>query len=138
MEVVVGRAEVALACVGKRLPSELAPIVPSTDDDRVWTHSHAAHRILEAQPIEDSRRVGTYLDAGADLAQFSGLLEHVNIETSASKRQRGGKAANPGADDNYSHVCSARFSSQMNLVSPLFFVILTERATRAPFVILTE
>ena len=89
MEVVVGRAEVALACVGERLAGELAPVVPSADDDRVWSYSNAAHRLLESEPIEDSRRVGTYLDAGADLAQFGGLLEHLNLEPSASKRQRG-------------------------------------------------
>ena len=107
MEVVVGRAEVALACVGQWLSGELAPVVPSADDNRAWSYSRAAHRLFESEPIEDSRRVGTYLDAGADLAQFGGLLEDLDLEPSASKRQRRGEAADPGADYYDSHVCSA-------------------------------
>ena len=126
MEVVVRRAEVALAYVGQRLPREFATVVPSADEDRTRPDSHAAHRLFESEPIENSRRVGTYLDPGADLAQFGGLLEYLNLEPSASKRQRGCEAADPGADYYDSHVrAPLRFSSQMNLVSPVFFVILT-------------
>ena len=106
MEVVVRRAEVTLACVGQRLSRKLAPVVPSADDGRVRPNSHAAHRLLESESIEDARRVGTYLDAGADLAQFGGLFEHPNIEAGASKRQRCREPANPGADDDYSHALS--------------------------------
>src|SRR5260370_39189242 len=99
MEVIVGRAEVALAFAGQRLPSEFAPVVPSAQDDRVRPHSQAAHRLLESEPMEDSRRVGAYLDAGADLAQFGGLFEHLNVEAGASKRQRRRETADSGADD---------------------------------------
>ena len=119
MEIIVGRAEVTLACVGQRLAGEFAPVVPSADEDRARPNSHAAHRLFESEPMEDSRRVGTYLDTGADLAQFRGLFEHANIEPSASKRQRCGKAADPGADDYDSHVraplTSARGSNRVSL-----------------------
>jgi hypothetical protein len=54
--------------------------------------------------MENSRRIGTYLDAGADLAQFRGLFEHLNLEARAPKRQRGREAADPGSDHNDSHV----------------------------------
>ena len=104
MEVIVRRAEVTLACAGQRLSRELAPIVPSADDSRLRQHSHAAHRLFESEAMKDSRRVGTYLDAGADLAQLGGLFEHLNVDASASKRQRSGEAADAGADDYYSHV----------------------------------
>jgi hypothetical protein len=36
------------------------------------------------------------LDAGADLAQFGGLFEHLNLEAGASKRQRRREPADPG------------------------------------------
>src|SRR5579862_1865041 len=117
MEVVVGRAEVTLARVGERLPRELASVVPSADDNRAGTHAHAAHRILEAEAIEDSRRVGTYLDARADLAQFGSLFEHKNIQTGASKCQRGCEAADPGTDDYHSHGRSLKTpASRLNLI----------------------
>src|SRR5580658_4647529 len=103
MEVVVRCPEVTLACAGQRLSSELAPVVPSADDDRVRPHSHAPHRLLQSESMEDSRRVGAYLDAGANLAQLGGLFEHLNVEASASKRQRGCQAADPCSDHYNSH-----------------------------------
>ena len=118
MEVVVGRAEVALACVGERLSRKLAPVVPSTYDGRVRPHSHAAHRLLESESIEDARRVGTYLDAGADLAQFGGLFEDLNVEAGASKRQRRRKPANPGADYDYSHGRAHRLKTSARIRLP--------------------
>jgi hypothetical protein len=69
--------------------------------------------------MKDSRRVGAYLDAGADLAQFGGLLEHANIKPSASKRQRRGKPAYSGTDDDYSHVRAPLTPiGRLNLVAP--------------------
>src|SRR5260370_12598921 len=47
---------------------------------------------------------GTYLDASADLAQYGGLLEQLNLEAGAPKRQRGREAADPGSDYDDSHV----------------------------------
>ena len=84
--------------------------------------------------MEDSRRIGTYLDAGANLSQFSGLFEYANVEASASKRQRRGQAADSGTDDYYSQVLSpAAVTRRVNLVSLCFFVIPTKQATRVPF-----
>jgi hypothetical protein len=70
VEVIIGSAEVTLAGVGQGLASEHAAVIPAADDGRARPHSHAAHRLLESEALEDSRRVGTYLDAGADLAQL--------------------------------------------------------------------
>ena len=106
MEIVIWRSEVALAGVGERLARDYAAVVPSVDDDRARAHSEAAERLCEAEATQDSRRVGTYLDAGADFAQFSGLLEDLDLESGARERQRGGESTDPGADYDDSHVLS--------------------------------
>jgi hypothetical protein len=103
VEIIVGRAEVTLAGVGERLAREHAAVIPAADHDRARAHSEAAEPFLESEPIEDSRRVGTYLDAGADFAEFGGLFEDMNLEAGTGKRQRGCEAANPGSDYDDSH-----------------------------------
>jgi hypothetical protein len=103
MEIVIGGAEVSLARVGQRLAREHASVIPAVDDDRARTHSEATERLLESESIEDSRRVRTYLDAGADLTQFGGLLEDLDLKARPRKRQRSREAADPGSDYNDSH-----------------------------------
>src|SRR5260370_6937536 len=103
MEVIVRRSEVALACVGQRLSGDFATVVPSAYEDRTWPHSHAVHRLFESESMEDSRRIGTYLDTGANLAQFRGLFEHPHIKPSASKRQRRRAPAPPPSHYYHSH-----------------------------------
>jgi hypothetical protein len=106
MEIVIWRAEVSLACVGQGLARDYAAVVPAVDDDRARAHSEAAERLLESESMEDSRRVRTYLDAGADFAEFGGLFEDLNFKARASKRQCGGESPDPGADYDDSHVLS--------------------------------
>jgi len=118
LEVIVRRAEVKFACVGQRLSSKLAPVVPSADDNCVRPHSHAAHRLRKPEPIQDSRRVRAYLDAGADLAQFSGLLEDLNVEAGASKRQRRREPTDPRSDDDNSHVRARRLRTVLRIRLP--------------------
>jgi hypothetical protein len=104
MEVIIGGAEVTLAGVGQGLASDHTPVVPAADDSRARPHSEEAQRFLKSESMEDSRSIGTYLDAGTDLAQFRGLFQHLNLEARAPKRQRGREAADPGSDHNDSHV----------------------------------
>src|SRR5580704_968630 len=118
MEVIVGRAEVAFTRVGQRLSRELAPVVPSAKDDGVRPHSEAAHRLLESEPAQNSRRVGAYLNAGADLAQFRGLLKYVDVEAGASQRQRRREAADPCSDYYYSHGLARRLRRGARIRSP--------------------
>lgn len=54
--------------------------------------------------MKNSGRVGTYLNAGADLAQFGGLFKHPNVKPGTPKCQRGSEAADPGSDYYDSHV----------------------------------
>ena len=72
------------------------PVGPAADDDRARSHSATAQRLLKSESTEDPRSVGTYLDARADLAQYGGLLEQLNLEAGAPKRQRGREPADPG------------------------------------------
>ncbi len=53
--------------------------------------------------MQDARGIGTYLHAGADLAQFGGLLENLDLEASTPKRQRCHEASNAAPDYNDSH-----------------------------------
>jgi hypothetical protein len=79
MEVIVGGAEVTLACVGQRLASKFTPVVPAPEHDRVRPHSFAAKCVAESEPMKDSRRVGADLYAGADFTQIGGLFKYLNI-----------------------------------------------------------
>jgi hypothetical protein len=83
MEMIVGGAEVTLAGVGQGLASEHTPIIPAADDDCAGQHSEAAQRLLKSESMEDSRRVRTYLDAGADFAQLGSLFEDLNLKARA-------------------------------------------------------
>src|SRR5271155_2361430 len=103
MKMIIRSAEVTLACVSQRLSRELAPVVPSAEDQSLRPHAATAPRLIESEALEDSRRVGAYLDAGAYLAQFGGLLENLDIEASTSKGQCGGEAADSRSDYDDSH-----------------------------------
>ena len=87
------------------------------DDDRARAHSGAAERLLETEATQDSRRVRTYLHAGADFAKFGGLFEDLDLEAGARKRQRSGESvADPRA--NYydsAYVVSLVFSASASV-----------------------
>jgi hypothetical protein len=104
MEMIIGGAEVTLAGTGQGLMSDHVPVGPAADHGRVRSHSESAQGLLKSEPMEDSSCIGTYLDAGADLAQFGGLFEELNLEAGALKRQRGHEAAYPSANHDDSHL----------------------------------
>jgi hypothetical protein len=104
MEMIIGGAEVTLAGPGQRLMGDHVPVGPPADHGRVRSHSESAQRLLKSEPMEDSSCIGTYLDAGANLAQFGGLFEELNLEAGALKRQRSHEATYPSANHYDSHV----------------------------------
>src|SRR5271156_419166 len=103
MEVIVGGAEIVFAFVGQRLSGEFAPVIPSTDDDCLRPHAEAAHRLFESEALQDSRCVGAYLDAGADLAEVACLFEDLHVVAGALEGKRGGEAADSCSDYYDSH-----------------------------------
>ena len=71
-------------------------------------HHHAvgldgsATRLLaDAERVEGVKGVRAKLDAGANLADRGGLLEHLDREALAHQRERGGEAANAAAGDQH-------------------------------------
>ena len=60
---------------------------------------HAARRFADAQPVEAVEGVGPELDAGADLAQLRGLLQHQRGDALLRQRQRRRQAADAAAGD---------------------------------------
>ena len=57
--------------------------------------------IADAEIVHGMEGVGADLDAGADLAEFLGLLEHGDATALAREAERGGEPANAAACDHY-------------------------------------
>ena len=60
---------------------------------------HLARGLADAQAIEAVEGVGAELDAGADLAELRGLLQHQRRDVLLRQRQRGRQAADAAAGD---------------------------------------
>src|ERR1700732_861445 len=103
MEMIIRSAEITFAGVGQRLARYLASVVPAADDNRERPYSEAVQPRLQSEPMEDSRRVWTYLDARANLAQFGGWFEYLNLEAGATECQRRGEATDPCSDHDDAH-----------------------------------
>ena len=70
---------------------------------RVDIDRHAARGFADAEIIEGVEGVGPELDAGADLAQLRGLLQHQRADALLGQRQCRGQAADAAAgDEDYS------------------------------------
>ena len=63
------------------------------------TMSVGQHRVLQADPLERPKHVGTELDAGADLAELRRLLQHPHRKSLARERIGGRKSADAAAGD---------------------------------------
>ena len=58
-----------------------------------------ADRLDQAKPLEHPEHVGPELNAGADLLERRGLLDHLRRNTLPRQRQGGGQSADAAADD---------------------------------------
>ena len=67
--------------------------------DAVGIDGACALPLADAERVECRERVGAELDAGADLAELSRLLEDLDAESLLGKCERGGKAADAAARD---------------------------------------
>ena len=59
------------------------------------------HLLGETQHLEHAEHVGAELDAGADLLELRGLLQHLDRDALARQRERCGKPADPAADNDH-------------------------------------
>jgi hypothetical protein len=55
----------------------------------------------QAEPLEHAEHVRPKLNAGADLLERRGLLDHLRGNALLCQRQRGGEPANAAADDQH-------------------------------------
>ena len=70
-------------------------------DQALGQERHGAHGIRESHPVEHLEHVGAELDAGADLAEFRRLLEHVGRPPVGRERQRGSETADAAAGNQH-------------------------------------
>ncbi len=57
--------------------------------------------LFQTQLMHYTNAIGTELDAGTHFAECRGLFEQVDIERSASERERGCQATDPAPGDQY-------------------------------------
>src|SRR4029453_8330544 len=74
MKMIVGRAKGGLDFRSQRSALQSASVVPPPLVDRKRTHARRVHRMLEPEPMEQPRRIGAYLDAGAYLTELRCLF----------------------------------------------------------------
>src|SRR5437667_272643 len=64
-------------------------------------HGLPLHSLADAERIDGVPGVRRELDAGADLAELGGLLEHDDPEVAPRQRERHGEAADPAPGDDH-------------------------------------
>ena len=82
-----------------RRPLQGAPILPAALMGEERAHPLAVEPVAEAEPAQDTHRVGPHVDAAADLRQLRRLLVDVDLEPGSMQRQGGSEAADAAADD---------------------------------------
>ncbi len=108
MKMIVGRAEKPHAFVAERRLHQDAAVVPADEFERQRPHPDPLERFAQSETVQDARCVGAYLNAGADFVQLRGLLEDLDVEPGASKRERR-RQASDSAPDNYDSHASPAF-----------------------------
>jgi hypothetical protein len=103
MKVIVRGAEEAHALVAERRPHQDAAVVPAQELERKWPHPDALERRAQSEAVQDARRVGAYLNAGPDFVQLWSLLEYLDVDPGAGKRDRRSQASDSTPDNYDSH-----------------------------------
>ena len=99
MGVVIGKAEGFARFPAERgLDQRLAFMAADRKSCRL--DAPFGHVVFQAEPIQDARRVGADLDAGADRLDVRRLLQHESVDAALRQRERCGQPAYSGADDN--------------------------------------
>src|SRR5215472_7754433 len=99
MKGVVGRAERRLDRLPQWRAKQKASIVPAPLVERARFDARPSQRVRDPEPIQNARRVGADIDAGADFAERFGLLVDLDLESGAQQRCRRRESTNAAADD---------------------------------------
>jgi hypothetical protein len=83
---VVREAERVDHCVAERRAQQRPPVVPAALVEVQRAHAHPRELVGQADAMENPRRVGADLDAGADLAHGCGALVDVDVEAGVQER----------------------------------------------------
>ena len=104
MQIAAMDRDVGEAVAGDRLGAKVEQLpglagVPQPDFLAGRNHLHRGEIVLEPERMQHPRAVGADLDAGADLAQFFGLLVDRDIDATPQQRQRGSEPPDAAPDD---------------------------------------
>jgi hypothetical protein len=95
----VGVAEAGTERVAERNLGDRAGVGRVQHHHAVVEDGAAARLLADAERVEGGEGVRRELDAGADLADLGGLLEHLDREAAPRQGERGGEAADAAAGD---------------------------------------
>ena len=98
MEVIIRCAVCRFDFLAERRTLQGAAVVPPALMHRGRPHARGVHRLLQTQPVQQTRGVRTDLNARADLAEPGRSLVHMDVETGLKQRKRRGKSADAAAD----------------------------------------
>jgi hypothetical protein len=101
MEMIVRRAECRLDLRTQRSALQGAAIIPAPLMHAGRPHAPRLHRLLDAEPVQQPRRIGADLNAGPDLAELRRLLVDLNIAAGLQQCERCGEPADSATDDRY-------------------------------------
>ncbi len=102
MEMIVGRAERRLDLRSQRSALQGAAVVPAPLMHAGRPYAPRIHRVLEAETMQQPRRIGADLDAGADLAESRRRFVHMDVATRLQHRERSREPADTAA--NHCHL----------------------------------
>src|SRR5262245_1295678 len=83
----------------ERRPVEAVAIIPGPVVPALGIDGHACQCVPEAERPQNTRCVGTELNAGSNLTESLRLLEQKRLDAALPKRQGEGNAADPAARD---------------------------------------
>ena len=104
MKMIVRRAERRFDLRAERGALQGAPVIPPPLMDGDRPHTACIHRGAEAETAQQARRIGTDLDAGADLAELRRLLVDVDVAARLHQSERSGETADAAAYHRHAHL----------------------------------
>src|SRR5262245_36660723 len=99
MRLVMRKAESCFDGAGQWGAQQSAAVLPAPLVPGERTHTHFGEFVRKPQPMQDARRVGADLDAGANLAQDSRTFVNVYIEAGVQEGKRRSQAAEAAANN---------------------------------------